>query len=72
VMRTKDAVTDAGGIWVTFGLVLALYTALGAATILVLRSMARRWREGDAPDGQVPYGPGAGAPAATSTAGGSE
>jgi cytochrome d ubiquinol oxidase subunit I len=72
VMRTKDAVTDAGGIWVTFGLVLALYTALGAATILVLRSMARRWREGDAPAGQVPYGPGAGAPAATSTAGGSE
>ena len=72
VMRTKDAVTDAGGIWVTFGLVLALYTALGGAAILVLRSMARRWREGDVPDEEVPYGPGEPAPAATSTAGGSE
>jgi cytochrome bd ubiquinol oxidase subunit I len=71
VMRTKDAVTDAGGIWVTFGLVLALYTALGAAAILVLRSMARRWREGDVPDEEVPYGPRDPAPPATS-AGGSE
>lgn len=72
VMRTEEAVTDAGGIWVTFGLVLALYTFLGAATILVLRSMARRWREGDVSDEEVPYGPRDGAPAATSTAGGSE
>ena len=71
VMRTKDAVTDASGIWVTFGLALALYTALGAAAILVLRSMARRWREGDVPDEEVPYGPRDPAPPATS-AGGSE
>ena len=46
VMRTEDAVTGSGGIWVTFGLVLALYAALGIAAILILRSMARRWREG--------------------------
>jgi cytochrome d ubiquinol oxidase subunit I len=72
VMRTEEAVTGASGIWVTFGLVLALYTALGAAAILVLRSMARRWREGGIPDEEVPYGPKEGAPAATSTAGGSE
>jgi cytochrome d ubiquinol oxidase subunit I len=71
VMRTKDAVTDASGIWVTFGLALALYTALGAAAILVLRSMARRWREGDVPDEEVPYGPRDPAPPAT-PAGGSE
>ena len=58
VMRTEDAVTDAGGIWVTFGLVLALYTALGIAAILILRSMARRWREGESLDEDVPYGPG--------------
>jgi cytochrome bd ubiquinol oxidase subunit I len=73
VMRTADAVTGASGIWVTFGLVLALYAALGVAAILVLRSMARRWREGEIADEDVPYGPSAGAPAGTATiAGGSE
>jgi cytochrome d ubiquinol oxidase subunit I len=73
VMRTEEAVTGASGIWVTFGIVLALYTVLGAAALLVLRSMARRWREGEIPDEDVPYGPSAGAPAATApSAGGSE
>ncbi|MEO8091724.1 MAG: cytochrome ubiquinol oxidase subunit I [bacterium] len=62
VMRTEDAVTGASGIWVTFGLVVVLYAALGAAMILVLRSMARRWRQGESLDEQVPYGPGEGAP----------
>jgi len=56
VMRTEDAVTSASGVWVTFVLVLLLYTVLGVATIQVLRSMARRWREGDELD-SVPYGP---------------
>ena len=45
VMRTEDAVTGASGVWVTFSLVLVLYTALGIATVLILRTMARRWRE---------------------------
>jgi cytochrome d ubiquinol oxidase subunit I len=67
VMRTEDAVTSAGGVWVTFGLVVLLYTALGAATILVLRSMARRWREGESLDEDVPYGPGEGAPSPAAT-----
>jgi cytochrome bd ubiquinol oxidase subunit I len=58
VMRSEGAVTGASGIWVTFGLILAVYTALGAAAILVLRSMARRWRAGESLDEQVPYGPG--------------
>jgi len=62
VMRTEDAVTGASGIWVTLGLVLVLYAALGVTAILVLRSMARRWREGDFPDEGVPYGPTAPAP----------
>jgi cytochrome d ubiquinol oxidase subunit I len=62
VMRTEEAVTGASGIWVTFGLVLALYAALGTATILVLRSMARRWRAGEIPDEAVPYGPSAPTP----------
>ena len=34
VMRTEDAVTDAGGVWVTFSLVLALYMVLGIATVV--------------------------------------
>jgi cytochrome bd ubiquinol oxidase subunit I len=73
VMRTDEAVTGASGVWVTFGLVLALYTALGIAAVLVLRSMARRWRAGEIRDEEVPYGPRQSAPAPTSPmAGGSE
>ena len=57
VMRTEDAVTQASGVWVTFGLVLALYVALGAALVVVLRAMSRRWRAEDESDAGVPYGP---------------
>jgi cytochrome bd ubiquinol oxidase subunit I len=56
VMRTEDAVTGASGVWLTFSIVLVLYALLGTATVLILRRMARRWRE----DGEaiaVPYGP---------------
>jgi cytochrome d ubiquinol oxidase subunit I len=63
IMKTEDAVTKADGIWVTFGIAILLYVALGTAAILVIRSMARRWREGENLDAAVPYGPGAGAPA---------
>ena len=45
VMRTEDAVTGASGVWVTFSIVLVLYAVLGTATVLILRRMARRWRE---------------------------
>jgi cytochrome d ubiquinol oxidase subunit I len=57
-MRTEDAVTGASGVWVTFSIVLVLYTLLGIATVVTLRFMGRRWREADA-DGEVgvPYGP---------------
>jgi cytochrome d ubiquinol oxidase subunit I len=57
LMRTEDAVTGANGIWVTFGLVVALYALLGVATIVTLRAMARRWRERAKDDVEVPYGP---------------
>jgi cytochrome d ubiquinol oxidase subunit I len=63
VMRTEDAVTQASGVWVTFTLVVALYAALGAALVITLRAMARRWREADDGDSGAPYGPSAGAPA---------
>lgn len=55
-MRTSEAVTDAKGIWFSFGLVLLLYAAIGTIAIAVLRSMSRRWREGS-PDTDVPYSP---------------
>ncbi len=57
-MRTEEAVTDAGGIWFTFGLVLLLYAGLGTAAVLVLRAMSRRWREqGAEPETEGPYAP---------------
>jgi cytochrome d ubiquinol oxidase subunit I len=69
VMRTKDAVTQASGIWVTFVGVLLLYAALGTVLIITLRAMARRWREADEPDDDVPYGPGTAAPEAVPAGG---
>jgi cytochrome d ubiquinol oxidase subunit I len=56
-MRTSEAVTDAEGIWLSFGLVLVLYAALGTIAVLVLRSMSRRWREKGAENVQSPYSP---------------
>jgi cytochrome d ubiquinol oxidase subunit I len=58
-MRTSEAVTDAGGIWFSFALVLVLYAGLGSAAILTLRSMSRRWREAGkgADDVASPYAP---------------
>jgi cytochrome d ubiquinol oxidase subunit I len=61
LLRTEDAVTGATGIWLSLTVVLVLYTALGVATVIALRAMARRWREGDAEEDEVPYGPPAGA-----------
>jgi cytochrome bd ubiquinol oxidase subunit I len=57
VMRTEDAVTQAGGVQVMSAIVLLLYAALGAALVLVLRAMSRRWREQDDGVSDVPYGP---------------
>ncbi len=63
VMRTEEAVTGAEGIWFAFGLTVVLYAALGAGAVLVLRRMARRWREREGePEGGVPYGPRGGEP----------
>src|SRR3982751_6047263 len=44
VMRTSDAITHANGIWITFGLILGLYVALGTTLIVTLQAMSRRWR----------------------------
>jgi cytochrome d ubiquinol oxidase subunit I len=47
LLRVSQAVTTNGGLWWTYGLLVALYTALTAAAILVIRTMARQWREDD-------------------------
>jgi cytochrome bd ubiquinol oxidase subunit I len=64
VMRTEDAVTQADGVWVTFTAIVLLYVVLGAALAVTLRAMARRWRDADEEDSEVPYGPSSGPPAA--------
>jgi cytochrome d ubiquinol oxidase subunit I len=57
VMRTEEGVTGASGIWLTFSIAIVLYALLGTATVLILRRMARRWREEGADSVEVPYGP---------------
>jgi cytochrome d ubiquinol oxidase subunit I len=57
-MKVEDAATANTGIWITFIGVLILYAGLGITTILVLRQMSRRFREGGrSGDADVPYGP---------------
>jgi len=58
-MRTSEAVTEAKGIWFVFAAVIVLYAGLGTGAILVLRTLSRRWREGEdaETDAEVPYGP---------------
>ena len=54
-MRVPQGATTDSGVWVTFLVVLGVYTVLAVTTILVLRSMARRWRAGERISG--PYEP---------------
>jgi cytochrome bd ubiquinol oxidase subunit I len=54
-MRTEDAVTKADGLWWVYAFTVSLYIALGVAAVLVVRTLARRWREDEG--GEVPYGP---------------
>jgi cytochrome d ubiquinol oxidase subunit I len=57
-MKVEDAATANTGIWITFIGVVLLYIGLGVTTVLVLRQMSRRLREGDRVDESgVPYGP---------------
>ena len=57
-MKVEDAATANTGIWITFLGVVLLYIGLGVTTVLVLRQMSRRFREGDrVGESGVPYGP---------------
>ncbi len=67
VLRTSEAVTQSGGVRATFTAVIALYAVLGVATLIALRTLARRWAKADAAAGgrdlaasradASPYGP---------------
>jgi cytochrome d ubiquinol oxidase subunit I len=54
LQTTTQAATTNGGVVTSLTLVIVLYAVLGAATIIILRSLSRHWQRGDA----VPYGPG--------------
>jgi cytochrome d ubiquinol oxidase subunit I len=58
LLLTRDAVTTSGNLWLFFAATLVVYGAVGAATVLVLRSMQRRWRDSTEGEMDVPYGPG--------------
>ncbi len=57
LQTTAAAATTNGGVLASLGIIVVLYAVLGAATILILRSLARRWRRAGAPEPEVPYGP---------------
>jgi hypothetical protein len=62
-MRTSDAVTPAQGIWWVFAFTMLLYIGLFTTAALIIRALARRWREGAPVEGELPYSPPAGEPA---------
>ncbi|MEZ5340680.1 MAG: cytochrome ubiquinol oxidase subunit I [Acidimicrobiales bacterium] len=56
ILRTEDAVTEAGYIWITLAVLAVVYAAMTVGATLVLRSMSRRWAAGEH-DLESPYGP---------------
>ncbi len=57
LMKVEDAATANTGVWITFILVTVLYLGLGVTTILILRTMSKRFRDRDVGEHEVPYGP---------------
>ncbi|WP_244930130.1 cytochrome ubiquinol oxidase subunit I [Nocardioides sp. W7] len=55
-MRTPEAAGENSGLWWLYGATFVVYTAMTIGAIVVLRSMARRWRAGEE-DLPSPYGP---------------
>jgi cytochrome d ubiquinol oxidase subunit I len=56
ILRTTDAASMSTGLWWSFTAVLVIYAGMAVGAWIVLRSMARRWRAGEA-DLPSPYGP---------------
>jgi cytochrome d ubiquinol oxidase subunit I len=62
LLRTSDAVTTSGNLWLFFAATLVIYAAVGTGAVYVLRLLSRRWHA--LPPGgdlAVPYGPPPGA-----------
>jgi cytochrome d ubiquinol oxidase subunit I len=57
LLRTRDAVTTVGNVWLFFAGALLIYLAVGTGTFLVLREMRRRWQRSEEEELPVPYGP---------------
>jgi cytochrome d ubiquinol oxidase subunit I len=57
LLTTAQAATTNRGVITSLTAVIVLYAVLGVATILILRLLARRWRQGDEGEASVPYGP---------------
>jgi cytochrome d ubiquinol oxidase subunit I len=56
LLRTQDAASSNSGLWISFAVAVLLYAGMTVGAVVVLRSMARRWRAGDL-DLATPYGP---------------
>lgn len=56
LLRTEDAVTDAGYIWASLSILVVVYAGMTIGAVAVIRSMSRRWRAGET-DLASPYGP---------------
>lgn len=68
-MRTPEAAGENSGLWWLLGTTAVVYTLMTIGAVVVLRSMARRWRSGEGdlpspygPEAQPAHGPGASAP----------
>lgn len=58
VMRVPEAASHSSGLWLSYSLVLVLYSAMTIIAVRILLSMAQRWRVGVDLDLPTPYGPG--------------
>ncbi|MCW2771079.1 MAG: cytochrome ubiquinol oxidase subunit [Aeromicrobium sp.] len=57
VLRTTDAASESAGLWWSYAGAVVVYVGMTIGAVVVLRSMARRWRAGEE-DLPSPYGPG--------------
>jgi cytochrome d ubiquinol oxidase subunit I len=57
VLRVDAAVTGVSWIWVSFLVIVAVYTSMTVIGTRIIRSMSQRWRDGGA-ELPTPYGPG--------------
>jgi cytochrome d ubiquinol oxidase subunit I len=56
-LTTAAAATRNSGILGSLAVVVVVYAVLGVATLVILRTLASRWRRADTQESDVPYGP---------------